>query len=234
MKRLPGPPDLSAAQMGAAGPATCGRQGDADRRDAAPRRLRHRPGARARRRGARLGDGRPREDRSARTPGWWRGAPRPSRTASSGTGWPRPRSTSPASARRPGTPTSGCSGSRLSPRACARRRGAVPDFASGGGAGRLVTLSSAVYPAFGDRPASLEPALATGELRGRLGFQGVSMTDALETVEAFGEPGQTAVMAAHAGADLLMFTSTPTPRPRWSPCGTCSASRAGASASRSR
>ena len=33
------------------------------------------------------------------------------------------------------------------------------------------------------------------------------MTDALETTAAFGDPGQTAVMAAHAGADLLMFTS---------------------------
>jgi beta-N-acetylhexosaminidase len=76
-----------------------------------------------------------------------------------------------------------------------------------GAADRLVMLSSAVYPAFGDRPASLTHALATGELRDRLGFRGVSITDALETTAAFGEPAHTGVLATRAGADLLLFTS---------------------------
>jgi beta-N-acetylhexosaminidase len=74
---------------------------------------------------------------------------------------------------------------------------------------RLVMLSSAVYPAFGERPAALTRALATGELRGRLGFAGVSITDALETAStaAFGGPVAAGRAAALAGTDLLLFTT---------------------------
>jgi beta-N-acetylhexosaminidase len=74
--------------------------------------------------------------------------------------------------------------------------------------GRMVMLSTAIYPAFSEAPAAFTPAIATGELRRRLGFQGVSITDALETaaVEAFGGPGRAAVAGARAGADLLLFT----------------------------
>ncbi|MGN6662691.1 MAG: glycoside hydrolase family 3 N-terminal domain-containing protein [Solirubrobacterales bacterium] len=73
--------------------------------------------------------------------------------------------------------------------------------------GKLVMLSTAVYPAFSAEPAAFTRAIATGELRDRLGFEGVSITDALETpaVEHFGGPGKAAVAGARAGADLLLF-----------------------------
>ena len=73
--------------------------------------------------------------------------------------------------------------------------------------GRMVMLSTAIYPAFSEVPAAFSRAIATGELRRRLGFRGVSITDALETVavDAFGGPGQAGVAAARAGVDLLLF-----------------------------
>jgi beta-N-acetylhexosaminidase len=51
--------------------------------------------------------------------------------------------------------------------------------------------------------------LATVELRERLGFDGVSVTDALETAStaAFGGPVTAATEAARAGTDLLLFVS---------------------------
>lgn len=74
--------------------------------------------------------------------------------------------------------------------------------------GRMVMLSTAIYPAFSQVPAAFTRAIATGELRRRLGFRGVSITDALETaaVDAFGGPGRAGVGAARAGVDLLLFT----------------------------
>jgi beta-N-acetylhexosaminidase len=74
--------------------------------------------------------------------------------------------------------------------------------------GRMVMLSTAIYPAFSEAPAAFTRAIATGELRRRLGFRGVSITDALQTtaVEAFGGPGQAGVAAARAGVDRLLFT----------------------------
>lgn len=74
--------------------------------------------------------------------------------------------------------------------------------------GSLVMLSTAVYPAFSDRPAAFTRSIATGELRHRLGFEGVTISDALETpaVEHFGTPAEAAVAAAAAGTDLLLYT----------------------------
>lgn len=74
--------------------------------------------------------------------------------------------------------------------------------------GDLVMLSTAIYPAFSPDPAAFAPAIATGELRDRLGFEGVSITDALDTVavQAFGGPAKAGVAAARAGSDLLLFT----------------------------
>lgn len=74
--------------------------------------------------------------------------------------------------------------------------------------GELVMLSTAIYPAFSSKPAAFARPLATGELRGRLGFEGVSITDALQTVavEDFGGPREAALAAARAGTDLLLFT----------------------------
>jgi beta-N-acetylhexosaminidase len=79
-------------------------------------------------------------------------------------------------------------------------------FARAGGA--MVMLSTAIYPALSGKPAALSRTVATGELRGRLGFQGVSITDALGTVSAraVGGPARTATIAAAAGTDLVLFT----------------------------
>ncbi len=75
--------------------------------------------------------------------------------------------------------------------------------------GDLVMLSTAIYPAFSPDPAAFARPIATGELRRRLGFAGVSITDALETVavEDFGGPAKAGIAAARAGTDLLLFTS---------------------------
>jgi beta-N-acetylhexosaminidase len=80
------------------------------------------------------------------------------------------------------------------------------DFARAGG--QLVMLSTAIYPALSRKPAAFSRAIATGELRDRLGFQGVSITDALGTVSAraIGGPARTARAAAAAGADLVLYT----------------------------
>jgi beta-N-acetylhexosaminidase len=74
--------------------------------------------------------------------------------------------------------------------------------------GNLVMLSTAIYPALSPAPAAFARPIATGELRNRLGFEGVSVTDALETVavRAFGGPAQAGVAAVRAGSDLLLYT----------------------------
>jgi beta-N-acetylhexosaminidase len=74
--------------------------------------------------------------------------------------------------------------------------------------GELVMLSAAIYPAFSPRPAAFARPIATGELRRRLGFRGVAITDALDTVSAldFGSPTQAGLAAVRAGVDLLLFT----------------------------
>ncbi|MFN8216966.1 MAG: glycoside hydrolase family 3 N-terminal domain-containing protein [Solirubrobacterales bacterium] len=78
--------------------------------------------------------------------------------------------------------------------------------------GELVMLSTAIYPAFSGKPAAFARPLATGELRGRLGFEGVSLTDALQTaaVADFGGPRKAALAAVRAGTDLLLFTDLST------------------------
>jgi beta-N-acetylhexosaminidase len=80
-------------------------------------------------------------------------------------------------------------------------------FVQAGGA--MVMLSTAIYPALAGKPAALSRAIATGELRDRLGFQGVSISDALGSVSAraVGGPARTAMAAAGAGTDLVLFTS---------------------------
>lgn len=74
--------------------------------------------------------------------------------------------------------------------------------------GDLVMLSTAIYPAFSSKPAAFSRAIATGELRNRLGFDGVAVTDALNTVavRAFGGPAKAGVAAVRAGADLLLYS----------------------------
>jgi beta-N-acetylhexosaminidase len=79
-------------------------------------------------------------------------------------------------------------------------------FIQAGGA--MVMLSTAIYPAFSGKPAALSHAVATGELRDRLGFGGVSISDSLGSVSAraVGGPAKTALAAARAGTDLALFT----------------------------
>ena len=59
-----------------------------------------------------------------------------------------------------------------------------------------------------NRPATLSPAVLTGLLREKLGFDGVLLTDCLEmrgVAEVYG-PEQAAVLAVQAGADLALLT----------------------------
>jgi beta-N-acetylhexosaminidase len=73
--------------------------------------------------------------------------------------------------------------------------------------GKLVMLSTAIYPALSPQPAAFSRSIATGELRSRLGFEGVSITDALNTVavRAFGGTAKVATAATRAGTDLLLY-----------------------------
>ena len=72
-----------------------------------------------------------------------------------------------------------------------------------------VMLSTAVYPALDERPAAFSARWVRGELRGRLGFRGVSISDDLGTpaVSAFGSNARRAVLAVEAGIDLPLFAS---------------------------
>lgn len=76
--------------------------------------------------------------------------------------------------------------------------------------GDVVMLANAVYPALdGERPAGLSRAIASRELRGVVGFDGVSVTDSLDAaaITSIGSPEQVAGMGARAGTDLLLFSS---------------------------
>lgn len=79
------------------------------------------------------------------------------------------------------------------------------------GAGvKLVMVSWGTYPALDELyPAGLSEAVIQGELRDRLGFTGVTITDAVEAgaLDAFGSYGERAVLAAQAGMDLLLCSA---------------------------
>jgi beta-N-acetylhexosaminidase len=70
-----------------------------------------------------------------------------------------------------------------------------------------VMVGTAVYRAWGARPAALTPALVRGELRGRLGFGGVTVSDALDTpaLAPWGSVPDVAAAAARAGIDLQLY-----------------------------
>ncbi len=74
--------------------------------------------------------------------------------------------------------------------------------------GDMVMISTAIYTHFSHRPAAFSKTIATGELRHRLNFEGVSISDALETASAgdFGGPVKVGVATARAGTDLLLYT----------------------------
>ena len=75
---------------------------------------------------------------------------------------------------------------------------------------RLVMVSWAVYPALDPRlPAGLSPTIVGDDLRKRLGFTGVTITDALEAgaLQPFGTIGARATLAARAGMDLILCSA---------------------------
>jgi beta-N-acetylhexosaminidase len=75
---------------------------------------------------------------------------------------------------------------------------------------KLVMVSWAVYPALDPRrPAGLSAKVVGGELRHRLGFTGVTITDALEAgaLQAYGTTQHRATLAAGAGMDLILCSA---------------------------
>ena len=209
VKRLDGPPSLSAAEMGARGESVCGRQGGATGRmlarvgvnvDLAPVLDVARPGSAIEQEGRAFGGD-------------------PNSVASCGEAFATglaDTGVAPAAKHFPGIGAATIntddavqrieiSKSRL------RSLDQTPyeTYLEGGGADRMVMVSSAVYPALSEKPAAMTRKLATVELRERLGFAGVSITDALETAStaAFGGPTAAGTAAARAGMDLLLFVS---------------------------
>ena len=76
---------------------------------------------------------------------------------------------------------------------------------------KLVMLSWAVYPALDPRmPAGFSATVIGNELRGRLRFRGVTITDSLGAgaVARFGGYGERGVLAARAGEDLILCATT--------------------------
>jgi beta-N-acetylhexosaminidase len=75
---------------------------------------------------------------------------------------------------------------------------------------KLAMVSWAVYPALDKRfPAGLSSTIVRGELRNRLHFAGVTITDALGAgaLKNFGSTARRATLAAKAGMDLLLCAS---------------------------
>ncbi|GAB3467942.1 glycoside hydrolase family 3 N-terminal domain-containing protein [Actinophytocola sediminis] len=86
----------------------------------------------------------------------------------------------------------------------------APYQASISAGAKLVMLSWAVYPAVdGARPAGLSTVVIERELRARNGFTGVTITDALEAnaLRDYGSTGNRAILAAQAGADLILASA---------------------------
>ena len=99
----------------------------------------------------------------------------------------------------------------------AELRSGLEPFAAASAAGvGLVMVANATYPALDpDAPAVLSERIVGRELRGRLGYDGVVITDDLEAPSIgtlFAAP-DAAVEAARAGADVLLFATGADPRP---------------------
>jgi beta-N-acetylhexosaminidase len=71
---------------------------------------------------------------------------------------------------------------------------------------KLVMVSWARYPALAARPAGLSSTVVRGELRDRMKFSGVTITDALEAgaLKPYGSMEHRALLAAQAGMDLVL------------------------------
>lgn len=70
----------------------------------------------------------------------------------------------------------------------------------------MVMPSWAIYPSMDSKPAGLSYAWLQKELRGRLGFRGVIISESIEAgaLEEFGDYPTRALLATHAGADLIL------------------------------
>ena len=76
---------------------------------------------------------------------------------------------------------------------------------------KLVMVSWAIFPALDPHwPAGLSSSVIEGELRHRLGFHGVTITDGIDAgaVTPFGTLSRRSVLAASAGADLILCAAT--------------------------
>jgi beta-N-acetylhexosaminidase len=74
----------------------------------------------------------------------------------------------------------------------------------------MIMTSWATYPALDPNlPSGLSPRTVHGELRGRLKFRGVTITDAIEAgaLQNFGGTGERAVAAAAAGMDIVLCSA---------------------------
>ncbi|HET8976148.1 MAG TPA: glycoside hydrolase family 3 N-terminal domain-containing protein [Solirubrobacterales bacterium] len=207
VKRLPGPPQASAAVMGARGPAFARGQGEATGASlaAAGINVDLAPVLDVARPGGFIADQR-------RAFG-----SKPGRVARAGTAFAEGLQAAGVAATAKHFPGLGATADNTDLRPSSIRLGAgtlrrvderpYESFAAAGG--RLVMVSSARYPRLGAGmlPASQSRRITTGELRGRLGFTGVSITDSLETPGARGGSGdaKVAVRAAAAGSDLLLY-----------------------------
>jgi beta-N-acetylhexosaminidase len=206
VKRLPGPPDYSAEEMGARGPKTSRSQGKATARSL--RRVgvnvNLAPVLDVARPGSAIGA----EHRAFGTT-----SRRVARTAGAFADGLRSAGVTPTAKHFPGFGAARTNTDVASQRITLSKRklravDEVPYRRFVPGGNRVVMVSLATYPAFSDKPAAFANSIATRELRNRVGFRGVSITDSLEARAArdFGGPGQRAVGAARAGVDLLLYT----------------------------
>ncbi|HKG36967.1 MAG TPA: glycoside hydrolase family 3 N-terminal domain-containing protein [Solirubrobacterales bacterium] len=77
----------------------------------------------------------------------------------------------------------------------------------------MVMVSTASYPGLtpsSKDPASFSPSIVNGILRDRFGFNGVVITDDLESPGVQGSTGAIAAQALRAGDDLLLYARNPT------------------------
>ena len=91
-----------------------------------------------------------------------------------------------------------------------RSRATSAPFRAAIGAGvPIVMISNASYPALDSKPAPWSPRIQS-LLRNELGFQGVTITDALDGAAATRRRTlqSVAVLSAQAGVDILLFTGS--------------------------
>lgn len=72
----------------------------------------------------------------------------------------------------------------------------------------IVMVSSAIYPALSNKPAVFSRGVVQDELRGHVGFGGVTISDALDApaMARYGSLHRRAELATRAGVDLLLYS----------------------------